>query len=729
MKGSVMNNQTEMKNITTFEKISAFAFLPIIFMCNELLVHDIIYTDSFNIPRLPIFLLAALALGLLFNAIMAFIPDKPISRIFFGVLIFASCFFAGMEYCLKQLFGTFFSISSAVKMAPEILNHYTDTVGNAFVTFAPTLFCFALPIILYLFFAKKLFAILHSEQKTCTCLLLLAAATQAGSVALCVRGQDSNSYFAGFTTDKAITAFGLSTDAQLELTYAFTGIPQNNFSFENMSLKIKEDPTLYNVIDLDFEEKANKESDSAIQDIDHYVSTIIPSEQNEYTGIFKEKNLIMICAESFSPTVIDKTLTPTLYKLTHEGFVFTDFYQPLWGQSTTGGEFSFMTGLIPTEVNGTYSYNATIGHDMYYSPGWQFRNLGYNTKAFHNGYVEFYDRHLTHPNMGYDFAAQEYAISVDGTVDPDGALDFSTPAGPADDELFEQTIPGLIRDYTENKTPFHAYYMTYSGHGEYAWDYPQAQRNMDGILSAYPNISEPAGAYLAYNMDLENAMTYLIDQINTAGIGDDTVICMVADHYPYFLLEGNADYYNELTGNGDSERDIPRFSNTLLLWSGSMVEDPQPEAQDQIPELSTKSVIGPITINTPCTAVDVLPTLYNLFGISYDARLFSGRDILAPDREPRKAYNGMPVAVIPTAAGVSWKTNAGTYDANTDTFTPKEGVTISDDYVSTVQMIVDAKYAYAQRMIETDYYRSIDNALAEKAAKEAEKNNSEKQKK
>ena len=37
--------------------------------------------------------------------------------------------------------------------------------------------------------------------------------------------------------------------------------------------------------------------------------------------MFKGKNLILLTAEGFSPYAIDQELTPTLYKLTHEGFV------------------------------------------------------------------------------------------------------------------------------------------------------------------------------------------------------------------------------------------------------------------------------------------------------------------------------------------------------------------------------------------------------------------------
>ncbi len=84
-----------------------------------------------------------------------------------------------------------------------------------------------------------------------------------------------------------------------------------------------------------------------------------PSRRNQYTGMFAGKNLILLTAESFSPWFISQELTPTLYRLTHEGFVFSNYYQPGWGQSTTGGEFAVLTGLLPTWVGGDVSFWAS----------------------------------------------------------------------------------------------------------------------------------------------------------------------------------------------------------------------------------------------------------------------------------------------------------------------------------------------------------------------------------
>lgn len=76
--------------------------------------------------------------------------------------------------------------------------------------------------------------------------------------------------------------------------------------------------------------------------------------------------------------------------------MFDNFYQPGWGQSTTGGEYAVMTGLLPTWVNGNVSFYATANNSMPFALGNQFRALGYTTAAYHNNIYNYYRRDKTH---------------------------------------------------------------------------------------------------------------------------------------------------------------------------------------------------------------------------------------------------------------------------------------------------------------------------------------------
>ena len=239
--------------------------------------------------------------------------------------------------------------------------------------------------------------------------------------------------------------------------------------------------------------------------------------------------------------------------------------------------------------------------------------------------------------------------------------------------------------YVSDGTPFHVYYMTVSGHGSYGWGHAMAAKNRAKAQAAYPNASTQVQAYVAANLELENALTYLLEQLEAAGIAEDTVICMSADHYPYLLAEPETDYYNELRGVVDSERDTDRYRNALVLWCGGME--------------------NAVTVTEPCSAVDIVPTLSNLFGLEYDSRLLSGRDVLDKDYDAGSASGSIPLVILPTSSGNSWATAAGVFEASTRTFNARPGVTVEEDYVSRVNNIVALQYNYAQQLIARDYYR------------------------
>ena len=253
-------------------------------------------------------------------------------------------------------------------------------------------------------------------------------------------------------------------------------------------------------------------------------------------------------------------------------------------------------------------------------------------------------------------------------------------------------MDGYISDYVENGTPFHAYYMTVSGHCNYNWGgNAMARKHQAEAQAAYPDASETVQAYIACNLELEAAMTYLVEQLEEAGIADDTLIVLTADHYPYQMSSGDVDYYNELRGFTDTERDTSRYRNTLIMWSAAIEE--------------------PVEVDTPCSSIDIVPTICNLFGLNYDSRLYSGRDVFATNYEADQASTCMPLVVFAnTGFGNSWITAAGTYEASTGIFTPNEGITVDDNYVSVVSQLVQAKYTYARQMIQQDYYQVLEDS-------------------
>lgn len=646
-------------------------FFPMALLYHELLLHAFDRTILFWDTPLVYILLFSAAGGFLLSALVDILPRKAAHIVTYALCVFWTVLTC-IEYCCKSYFKSYWGLSFITQMTGNVVGNFFSTMLE--IIFGRIVFILLsfLPLVLLIILRRRLLPGKTLSVRCRVMALAVFAVCQAVGSALCYTGEDRADYTYNYVTDYAVPRFGLAATIRLEAQYAIFGLP--DAPVIQVDEPVPDEPVVYdyNKMELDFTATSDLVGGSTLENMHNYFSSKTASQQNEYTGMFKGKNLIQITAEAFSPYVISKELTPTLYKLTHEGFVFTNYYQPGWGQSTTGGEFAHMTGIIPTWVNGNLSFYASHQDYMPFALGNQFRALGYTTVAYHNNSYTYYNRHLTHPNLGYDYYGQGNGLTL------------TVPGWPYSDlDMMEQTAPAYIEDYVNTGKPFHAYYMSVSGHANWGWGNAMSAKNREAAVAAYPNASQPVQGYIAANLELEYALTYLLEQLEAAGIADDTVICMTADHYPYALVTDEVDYYQELSGKQDSELDISRYKNTWLLWSGSMESS--------------------VTVRTPCSAIDILPTVSNLFGLEFDSRLMSGHDVFAQNYNTSQASTCMPLVILPTNRGYSWITAAGTYDAKTRTFTPNPGITVADDYVKTVSSLIDAKYSYARQLIQYDY--------------------------
>lgn len=646
-------------------------FFPMALLYHELLLHAFDRTILFWDTPLVYILLFSAAGGFLLSALVDILPRRAAHIVTYALCVFWTVLTC-IEYCCKSYFKSYWGLSFITQMTGNVVGNFFSTMLE--IIFGRIVFILLsfLPLVLLIILRRRLLPGKTLSVRCRVMALAVFAVCQAVGSALCYTGEDRADYTYNYVTDYAVPRFGLAATIRLEAQYAIFGLP--DAPVIQVDEPVLDEPVVYdyNKMELDFTATSDLVGGSTLENMHNYFSSKTASQQNEYTGMFKGKNLIQITAEAFSPYVISKELTPTLHKLTHEGFVFTNYYQPGWGQSTTGGEFAHMTGIIPTWVNGNLSFYASHQDYMPFALGNQFRALGYTTVAYHNNSYTYYNRHLTHPNLGYDYYGQGNGLTL------------TVPGWPYSDlEMMELTAPAYIEDYVNTGKPFHAYYMSVSGHANWGWGNAMSAKNREAAVAAYPDASQPVQGYIAANLELEYALTYLLEQLEAAGIADDTVICMTADHYPYALVTDEVDYYQELSGKQDSELDISRYKNTWLLWSGSMESS--------------------VTVNTPCSAIDILPTVSNLFGLEFDSRLMSGHDVFAQNYNASQASTCMPLVILPTNRGYSWITAAGTYDAKTRTFTPNPGITVADDYVKTVSSLIDAKYSYARQLIQYDY--------------------------
>ena len=430
-----------------------------------------------------------------------------------------------------------------------------------------------------------------------------------------------------------------------------------------------------NVMDVDLEGLAASTSDSDVKWLAEYFNSVTPTKKNQYTGMFEGYNVIQLVLEGFSGYAIDKDLTPTLYKLTHEGFVFNNFYTALHFTSTSNGECQTLLGMYPRNGQpATMTYTGKQGTNAYFSLAQQLGKKGYLVEGFHaNG--DMYGRQLSHDNLGYHW--MQFGSGLEG-------LDLNDSGKLMWPQRDKKLIEASIDSYLNSSAPFHVYYLTISGHTPYS-NHWTAQQYQD-IVSALP-YSEKTRNYVATAIEVDRALEYLLNRLEQAGKLDKTLIVAAADHVPY----GDVDVLEELAGKsfGDTSKlsdrldesalDFDLYKNSLILWSSSMEET--------------------VEVDKVVCQVDILPTVSNLLGLEYDSRMLDGTDALS-DSEGLAVFTSK-----------CWRSDRGFYNRFTQTFTPAEGVSMTaeeqDSYVSAMKKLVGYKLDSTHMVVTTDFFSQV----------------------
>ncbi|PWL49045.1 MAG: hypothetical protein DBY39_01970 [Clostridiales bacterium] len=416
-----------------------------------------------------------------------------------------------------------------------------------------------------------------------------------------------------------------------------------------------------NVLDIDFEALEATEENENIKALHTYFKNQPGTKKNGYTGMFEGYNLIMICAEAFSPAaIVDEQLTPALWKLTQEGFVFENYWST-FPSNTTNGEYAFLTGMLPdtSRAKSNSTFLASKDNCLPFCMGSVLRGEGVDCKGYHGHTATYYSRNETHPNIGY--------------LDFKGRNEIGGLSGWPESDLL--TVQYTIEEYIDEPR-FHAYYMSVSGHHNYKFTgvNSMAEKNKQ-VVKSYTKLSgysDAAQAYVACNMELEYALEYLLETLEEKDLLENTVIVLAADHYPYGLTDSE---YAEFCGGNLAYDGLERYKSNLILWNGGMEEA--------------------VTISKPCCSIDVLPTLLNLFGIEYDSRLLCGQDILS---------DSAGVAIM---SNQSFVTDKIVYNSSQDKVYQLTEEVLEEEYLQTYITNVKNRFTASAAVASYDYYAQV----------------------
>ena len=629
----------------------------ILFIVYEELVFSCIIFKTFP-ASFGLIILFSIPIAIVLNLITSVFKPK-VNKIITYIITIALIIIFGAQivyYSMYEAIISFFSMMHGGKVT-EFMEVIIDVVLRNWYG----ILLFIIPLIILIILSKKKVITFEKNSIKQIAIKITSVLIIQLIALLCVNFintddmySNKNLYYNIHVPKVTANRMGLLTTMRLDLQRFIFGF-EEKLSVQTNAIPKEEEKDSYNITYIDFDKLIKNEEDNTIKEMHEYFSSQEASKKNKYTGMFKDKNLIVLVGESFSSLAIREDLTPNLYKLYKEGFQFDNFYTPIFPVSTADGEYITDTSLIPKE--GVWSFLRVAGNYMPYSYANVFEKQGYSSNAYHNHTATYYERDKYIETMGYN----SYLAVGTGLED---RMDTSNWPN-SDYEMVKTTVDDYI-----NNEKFMAYYMTVSGHMNYTKiGNMMVYRNWDQVKDL--PYSNKAKGYLAANIELDKAVGELLSRLEQAGKLEDTVIVISGDHYPYGLTLGEI---NELS---TFERDdkFEKFRMPFLIWSGSMK--------------------GPIKVEKIGSSLDVLPTVLNLFGAEFDSRLLMGRDILS-DSDPIVIFSDR-----------SFITDKGRYNSLTEQFTPNEGVTVEEGYVDKINTIIYKKYQMSRLILENDYYKHV----------------------
>ena len=459
----------------------------------------------------------------------------------------------------------------------------------------------------------------------------------------------------------SVSQFGVVVYGITDITSNLLDISIDDIEFSSTVTKEEEKITDYtrHIDDSTWNSLIENENNTTYNKLNNYYINRSITSKNDYTGIFKDKNLIVILLESVNEIAINKELFPNIYKVYNEGISFKNNYSPRNNCSTGNNEMTVMTGLF--SINNTCTAN-TYKRNVYPEAIFNiFKNEGYSVTSYHSYTDHYYSRHTIHKNMGSD---KFYGVE-------DLGMEYSNvyEEWPSDLTFFETSMPYYI-----NEDKFLAFMTTVTTHQTYNVPSEFGDKYLD--LFGEMEYSTTVKRYLSKMTELDKALGYMLNELEQSGKLEDTVIALFADHYPYGLTNSQI--------------------NTVLDYDVNIRQE-----VDRTPMVIYNSKIESKKIEKYTSIVDLLPTLFNMFDVNYDPRLYMGTDIMS-DNVGRVVF-----------ADGSWQDNVGFYRATNGKFveTNDEGLTYTTQEIVEINNEISLRQKMSSLAIKNNYFKYLFEGL------------------
>lgn len=414
-----------------------------------------------------------------------------------------------------------------------------------------------------------------------------------------------------------------------------------------------------NTNDTKWLELIKNEEDLTLNYLNEYFINNKKTSKNSYTGLFEDKNLIVIMMESVDDIFINEDLYPNFYRLLSSGYYFKNNYSPRNSCATGNNELSGMIGLYSIYNKCTAN---TYSSNIYpYSIFNLFNNKGYKTTSMHNYTEKYYQRREIHTNMG----SKRY-YDVD-----DLKLTYNTKYEEwSSDKDFMTQVVNILNGYSKSDK-FMTWLTTVTSHQPYGSSIYGDKYLYLFEGHEYDDYNIKLKRYMSKLKVLDDGLGVLLRGLEKQGKLDNTVIMLYGDHYPYGLanniLEEALPY--SIEEKYENER-VP-----FVIWSND----------------------SEATTYTKYTSyVNLLPTVANLFNLDFDPRYSTGEDLFSSDYQ----------SIVVFADG-SWKNEIAFYNASNDNITYYTDKEYTIEQIIKINEDVNNKIKYSNLAIQHDYFNYL----------------------
>lgn len=645
-----------------------FVFLSIAFFCVDIIFRIINGFPLLSWATIRV-LLSSLIISLCVSSLSQLIRKRWIRNIITVFFSFLSSFYAWLQIGFMNYLGVYISFNTSSQFG-AVKDYLFDYLGSFHISYYLIFIPFILYLIYIIYISKTKeynYLILNKKNFLIPFVLILNIFLYYGSINW---GFMQNKFQT--TTNRelfrsvsnpslAINQFGTNVFGILDIKTFLFPVDQEITVFKQASKsskKVKSDKT--REVSNDLQTIADNETNTKYMNLHNYFLSNEVTDYNEYTGMFKNKNVIVILMESVNNTIINEEFFPNFYKLYSEGWHWNNEYSPRNSCATGNNEFSAMTGLY--SLYNACTSNVYVNNTYYEAIFNLFNNSGYVTNSMHDFTEWYYKRPTIHINMG------------SGMFYNAKALDIKTASyygeWPSDVEFFEKAMDIELK----NDGKWMTWLTTVTSHQPYSSSSTYGDLHKDYFKEL--GYSTSMSRYLSKLKVLDDAIGVMIDKLDKADKLDDTVIVLLADHYPYGL---NKSVVSETIKGDLSDYEIER--TPFVIYNSSM---------------------KPKEFNEYSTYINLVPTLANLMGIEYDPRLYMGSDLLSEDYE----------SIVVFADG-SWKNEKAYYNAATGNVKYYIEDSYTDEEIRDITNRVSMKIQMSNIAIKTNYFNYLETKMNE----------------